>query len=110
MQVPAVEVALKRVRTLVNHVQRTPDLRIKIQERLTSQNLSGLPSSLPRAASWFQVYTVLQRLQAGRDVIQSVFTECREDTTAFIPNQKDTFALDALQVFLNLPYIIKRNK
>ena len=100
MQVPAVEGALKRVRNLVNHIQRTPELRIKIQERLSNQNLSGLPSSLPRAASWFQVYTVLQRLQVGRDVIQVVFTENREDTSAFLPNQKETFALDALQVIL----------
>lgn len=98
MQVSAVEMALKRVRSLVNHVQRTPDLRIKIQERLSSQNLPGLPSSLPRAASWFQVYTVLQRLQVGRDTIQAVFTENREDTATYLPNQKDTFALDALQV------------
>ena len=98
MQVPSMETALKRVRTLVNHVQRTPELRLKIQDRLSSQNLATLPSSLPRTASWFQVYTVLQRLQAGRDVIQTVFTENREDSSALLPTQKDTFALDALQV------------
>ena len=99
MQVPAVEAALKRVRTLISHVQRSSDLRVKIQDRLTSQNLPGLPSSLSRSASWFQVYTVLQRLQASRDVIQAVFNENREDTSALLPNTKDTFALDALQVF-----------
>lgn len=98
MQVPSVEAALKRVRTLVNHVQRTPELRVKIQERLSSLNLSSLPPSLPRAASWFQVYTVLQRLQVGRDAIQAVLSESREDTTTLLPHQKDMFALDALQV------------
>lgn len=98
MQVPAMESALKRVRTLINHIQRTPELRVKIQERLSSQNMSILPSSLPRSASWFQVYTVLQRLQVSRDVIQTIFTEMREDSTALLPTQKDTFALDALQV------------
>lgn len=102
MQVPSVEAALKRVRVLVNHIQRTPELRIKIQERLASQNFLGLPSSLPRSASWFQVYTVLQKLQVGRDVIQAVFTENREDTSALLPNQKETFALDALQVIIVL--------
>lgn len=99
MQVSTIEAALKRVRTLISHVQRNTDLRVKIQDRLTSQNLLGLPSSLSRSASWFQVYTVLQRLQASRDVIQAVFNENREDTSALLPNAKDTFALDALQVF-----------
>ena len=55
MQVPVVENALKKVRLLINHVQRTPELRVKIQDRLANQNLALLPSSLPRAASWFQV-------------------------------------------------------
>ena len=101
MQVPAVDSAVRRVRTLINRVQRTPELRLKIQERLANQNLAALPSILPRSASWFQVYTVLQRLQAGRECIHIVLTENREDVAALLPSQKDNFALDALQV----PYI-----
>ena len=96
--------ALKRVRLLINHVQRTPELRIKIQERLASQNVAALPSSLPREATWFQVYTVLQRLQAGRDCIHIVFTENREDVSALLPHPKETYALDALQVISRVPY------
>lgn len=98
LQVPAVETALKRVRNLLGHIQRSPELRVKVHDRLATQNLLDLPSSLPRPASWFQVYTVLARLQAGRDAIQAVLTENREDTSALMPNPKDTFALDALQV------------
>ena len=55
MQVTAMENALKRVRILVNHVQRVPDLRAKVQDRLANQNLLPLPSSLPKGATWFQV-------------------------------------------------------
>ena len=99
MQVAAIDSALKRVRTLINRIQRTPELRVKIQERLTSQNLAVLPSILPRSASWFQVFTVLQRLQAGRECIQIVLTENREDVSALLPSQKDNYALEALQVF-----------
>jgi len=98
IQVPAVETALKRVRALVGHIQRNPDLRLKVHDRLAGQNIAPFPSSLPRSASWFQVFTVLQRLQAGRDAIQAVLTENREDTSALMPNPKDTFALDSLQV------------
>ncbi len=60
----SVDNAIKRVRLLINHVQRTPELRIKIQDRLKSQNLELLPSSLPRLASWFQVRVVSFRTRS----------------------------------------------
>lgn len=98
MVVPAVESALKRVRALISHIQRTSDLRIKVHDRLVTHNLQPLPSGLSKSASWFQIYTVLLRLQAGRDIIQAVFSEGRDDSTSMLPTSKETITLDALLV------------
>ena len=100
MQVPAVETAIKRVRALISHIQRTPDLRIKVHDRLVAQNLLPLPSGLPKSASWFQVYTVLLRLQAGRETIQAIFSESREDSSTMLPTGKEILTLDSLQVIM----------